>query len=80
MRKSEDGGETAALRSIQGERTVTKTIHNRWLLRQLSCHVNVEICSSVKNFKYVLKYYLRAQIKLLLRFKETVRAMRSRAL
>lgn len=29
---------------------------NKWLLRQLQCHVNVEVCSSVKVCKYTLKY------------------------
>ena len=30
--------------------------HNPWLLRQFKCHINVEICSSIKTSKYVLKY------------------------
>ena len=30
--------------------------YNPWLLRHLKCHLNVEICSSVKSIKYVLKY------------------------
>ena len=31
-------------------------LYNPWLLRQLKCHLNVEICSSIKAIKYVLKY------------------------
>ena len=30
--------------------------YNPWLQRQLNCHANVEICASIKNIKYVLKY------------------------
>ena len=30
--------------------------YNKWLLRQMNSHTNVEICSSVKCIKYVLKY------------------------
>ena len=30
--------------------------YNLWLLRQWKCHINVEICSSIKAIKYVLKY------------------------
>ena len=30
--------------------------YNPWLLRQMNCHLNVELCSSIKSIKYVLKY------------------------
>ena len=30
--------------------------YNPWLLRHMKCHLNVEICSSVKSIEYVLKY------------------------
>ncbi|GFR67559.1 hypothetical protein ElyMa_000255300 [Elysia marginata] len=44
--------------------TNTIKIDNRWvvpynplLLRLMNCHLNVELCSSVKSIKYVLKYF-----------------------
>ena len=30
--------------------------YNPWLLRQMNCHVNVELCMSIQSIKYVLKY------------------------
>ena len=30
--------------------------YNPWLLRQLNCYANFEICPSIKSIKYVLKY------------------------
>lgn len=30
--------------------------YNPWLLRKYNCHINVEICSSLKNVKYIYKY------------------------
>ncbi|GFS16715.1 ATP-dependent DNA helicase PIF1 [Elysia marginata] len=43
--------------------TITSKIDSRWvvpynplLLRLMNCHLNVELCSSVKSIKYVLKY------------------------
>lgn len=59
-------------------RTVTKdgiTYDNRWvvpynpaLLLEFQCHINVEICSSVKSVKYVHKYVhkgdARAQVEI----------------
>ena len=30
--------------------------YNTWLLRELNCHIKVEICTSAKSIKYVLIY------------------------
>lgn len=30
--------------------------YNPWLLRQFDCHINVELCMSIKAIKYVIKY------------------------
>ena len=30
--------------------------YNPWLLRQMNCHVNVELCMSIQSIKYALKY------------------------
>ena len=30
--------------------------YNPWLLRELDCDIKVEICTSIKSIKYVLKY------------------------
>ncbi|KAL0284782.1 UNVERIFIED_CONTAM: hypothetical protein Sangu_2809000 [Sesamum angustifolium] len=30
--------------------------YNPWLLLKYDCHINVEICSSIKSIKYVYKY------------------------
>jgi hypothetical protein len=50
-----DNGQTA---HVRGE-----TLDNRWvvpynpyLLRRYNCHINVEICSSIKAVKYLFKY------------------------
>lgn len=62
-RHPEDGGFTARLKSSKNDRTTETIVDNRWivpynpwLLHQLDCHINVEICTSVKSIKYVLKY------------------------
>ena len=46
----------------EGLQTIV-TVDNSWivpyspfLLRQMRCHINVEICSSVSSIKYILKY------------------------
>ena len=36
--------------------SILRIPYNPWLLRQLDYHINVEICTSVKSIKYVLKY------------------------
>jgi hypothetical protein len=58
-RKPDDGG-------YQGKKTIMGNdviIDNRWvvpyspfLCRMFSCHINVELCTSIKSIKYVLKY------------------------
>ena len=30
--------------------------HNLWLLENFGCHINVEICSSLKDIKYLVWY------------------------
>ena len=62
-RSPEVGGNTVTLDSLVNVTRIRKTFdnrcvvpHNPWLLRQLNCHVNVEICTSVRSIKYVLKY------------------------
>ena len=58
-RKPEEGGHHAT-KTIQGEQI---TIDNRWvvphspyLCRVFNCHINLELCTSIKSIKYVLKY------------------------
>ena len=63
-RKSpDDGGQTSVLESVRDGTRVAKEVddkwiipYNPWLLRHMNCHLNLEICSSVKSIKYVLKY------------------------
>ncbi|XP_064619467.1 uncharacterized protein LOC135482915 [Lineus longissimus] len=62
-RMPEDGGNTLTIRRQQQSQAYEIEIDNRWivpfnpwLLRQMNCHTNVEICSSIKSIKYVLKY------------------------
>jgi len=30
--------------------------YNPWLLLKYDCHINVEVCSNIKNIKYLYKY------------------------
>lgn len=62
-RSPQSGGNTVNVTRFIHNQEVTEEIDNRfvvpynkWLLRQMSSHTNVEICSSVKSIKYVLKY------------------------
>jgi hypothetical protein len=63
-RKSpEDSGNTITIQHRRTGPTTQLEVDNRWivpynpwLLRQMNCHTNVEICSSIKCIKYVLKY------------------------
>ena len=62
-RHPDDGGFSAVLSNNTKEREHENMVNNQWvvpynpwLLRQLDCHINVEICTSVKSIKYVLKY------------------------
>jgi hypothetical protein len=54
-----DNGQTA---QVRGE-----TLDNRWvvpynsyLLRRYNCHLNVEVCSSIKAVKYLFKYIYKS--------------------
>ena len=67
-RNQEDGGRVANVNrkppnSERQEDQEPIVIDNRWvvpycplLLRALNCHVNVELCSSIKAIKYICKY------------------------
>ena len=62
-RTPEEGGGSATIKkklegSLQNVEIDSRWVvpYNPWLLRQMGCHVNVEMCSSVKCIKYVLKY------------------------
>ena len=67
MRRSpSQGGLTYEKQVSRGGVTVSLLIDNSWvvpyspfLLRQFKCHLNVEICGSVRGIKYVLKYTLK---------------------
>ena len=59
-RRSPDNGGNSTVKVLNRQQV---SIDNRWvvpfnpwLIMQLKCHVNVEICSSIKSIKYVLKY------------------------
>ena len=62
-RNPEDGQQVATITvNVRGNR-ITQEIDNRWivpynkyLLRYLNCHCNVELCMSIRSIKYVLKY------------------------
>ena len=58
-----NGGQEVVLERRNASSTTLIKIDNRWvvpynpwLLRQMNCHLNVELCSSIKSIKYVLKY------------------------
>lgn len=62
-RSPDNGGQSVTLISTVNGKQSQKVVDNQWvvpynpwLLRQLNCHINVEICTSVKSIKYVLKY------------------------
>jgi len=58
-RSPADGGHIAKIKMQQVEQAVDNqwiVPYNPWLLRQMNCHVNVELCMSIKSIKYVLKY------------------------
>lgn len=53
------GGKVATKHVNQQEKPIDNrwvVPYNPWLLRQMNCHANVEICASIKSIKYVLKY------------------------
>ena len=62
-RDPENGGFVGTKTIHQYGRKVTQEVDNRWivpyspfLLAKFQCHINVEICSSIKSIKYVTKY------------------------
>ena len=59
-RSPDDGSHTGtkrAGRTAQQEVTNVWVVpYNPYLIRQFNCHINVEMCSSIKSIKYVLKY------------------------
>ena len=63
MRSPEDGGKVSTIIiNVRGSR-FAQEIDNRWvvpynkfLLRALNCHCNVQLCMSINSIKYVVKY------------------------
>ena len=62
-RAPKDGGHTAKITvTVNGQREEREidnkwiVPYNPWLLCQMNCHVNVELCMSIHSIKYVLKY------------------------
>lgn len=62
-RNPESGGHTGTIRERrQGNNTAQEidnswiVPHNKFLLRSMNCHCNVELCMSIRSIKYVLKY------------------------
>ena len=58
-RSPADDGHIAKIKMQQIEQGIDNQwilSYNPWLLQQMNCHVNVELCMSIKNIKYVLKY------------------------
>ena len=61
-RKPDDGCCTGTINMRQYGQQIEQEVTNQWvvpynpfLLRQFNCHINVEICSSIKSIKYVHK-------------------------
>ncbi|KIH65163.1 Ulp1 protease family, catalytic domain protein [Ancylostoma duodenale] len=40
--------------------------YNSWLLARYNCHINVEICSSLRSYKYIYKYIYKGVDQILL--------------
>ena len=63
-RSSPDNGRQISTITMRiGSSRINQEVDNRWivpynklLLRSMNCHVNVELCMSIKSIKYVLKY------------------------
>ncbi|GFO16347.1 DNA helicase [Plakobranchus ocellatus] len=55
-RRSPENDGNSAAKNVNQTDNRWVVLCNPWLLRQLNCHVNMEICSSIQNIKYVLKY------------------------
>ena len=70
-RSPEMGGHVA----VKGRRVVTNqwvVPFNPWLLRQFTCHLNIEICSSVKAIQYILKYCSKGEDRAMFSVEDTV--------
>ncbi|KAB2620482.1 hypothetical protein D8674_043012 [Pyrus ussuriensis x Pyrus communis] len=44
--------------------------YNPWLLLRYNCHINVEICSSIKSVKYLYKYVYKGPDKVTVEFQD----------
>ncbi|KAL8621594.1 hypothetical protein ACOMHN_026265 [Nucella lapillus] len=55
-RSEEDGGHVGKLKNSVIITNQWVVPYNPYLLHQFNCHINVEICRSIKSIKYVLKY------------------------
>ena len=80
-RSTADGGHVSKLKMraygkwMQVEVDNTWVVHyNPWLLRQLHCHVNIEMCTSVKAIKYVLKYVTKGCDQAVISLQQTTHA------
>ncbi|XP_072060278.1 uncharacterized protein [Arachis hypogaea] len=51
--------------------------YNPWLLLKYDCHINVEICSSIKSIKYLYKYCYKVQTGLQWKFTTVLMLTRS---
>ncbi|XP_057740018.1 uncharacterized protein LOC130957156 [Arachis stenosperma] len=54
--------------------------YNPWLLLKYDCHINVEICSSIKSIKYLYKYCYKVQTGLQWKFTMVLMLTRSNSL
>ena len=45
--------------------------HNLWLLKMFNCHINVEICSSLKVIKYLLWYPFKGEARVIASIEES---------
>ena len=59
----DNGGQVSTITMRIGSSCINQKVDNRWivpynklLLRSMNCHVNVELCMSIKSIKYVSKY------------------------
>ena len=80
-RSTADGGHVSKLKMraygkwMQVEVDNTWVVpYNPWLLRQLHCHVNIEMCTSVKAIKYVLKYVTKGCDQAVISLQQTTHA------
>lgn len=80
-RQPADGGNTGILKMRQDGRIVEQQVTSQWivpynsyLLRKFNCHLNVEICSSIKSIKYVLKYVTKGTDQAIFQLQQTDQA------